>query len=72
VGVAEGPEEGRALLGVVAELMTQDAEGAGRIPEAASRFDGREPIDEIGTEGFVLAMERLLGGKEEVRGLGFR
>jgi hypothetical protein len=72
VGAGEGTEEGSALLGVVAELMTQDAEGAGRIAEAPSRFGGRELLDEVGAEGFVLAMQRLFGREEEGGGRGFR
>jgi len=72
VRAGEGAEKGRALLRVVAELMAEDAEGAGRVAEAPSRFDGRELLNEVGAEGFVLAMERLLGGKEEGGGLGFR
>ncbi len=71
MSAGEGAEEGRALLGIVAELMTQDAEGAGRITEVPSRFDGRESFDEVGAEGFVLAMQRLFGGEEEGSGLGF-
>ncbi|MCP5112534.1 MAG: hypothetical protein GY953_17040 [bacterium] len=52
--------------------MTQDAEGAGGISEAASGFDGRELLDEVGTEGFVLAMQGIFRGKEEGGGLRFR
>jgi len=65
-------EKGRALFRVVAELMTEDAEGAGRIVEAARRFGGRELLDEVGAEGFVLAMERLFGERKKAGGLGFR
>jgi hypothetical protein len=36
------------------------------------RLGGRELLDEVGAEGFVLAMERLFGGEEEGGGLGFR
>jgi hypothetical protein len=54
------------------ELMTQDAERAGGITEAPSRFGGRESLDEVGAKGFVPAMERLLGREEESGGLGFR
>jgi hypothetical protein len=72
VSAGEGAEEGGALLRIVAELMTQDAEGAGRIAEAQGGFRRRELVDEVGAEGFVLAVQRLFGGKEEGGGLGFR
>jgi len=57
---------------VVAELMTQHPEGAGRITEAPRSFGGKKSFEEVGAESFVLAMERLLGCKEEGGGLGFR
>jgi len=49
----------------MAELMTEDAETAGGIAEAPSRFGGRELLDEVGAEGFVLAMKRLLGERKK-------
>jgi hypothetical protein len=72
VRAGEGAEEGRALLEVVAELVTEDAEGAGGIAEPPSRLGGRELLDEVGAEGFVLAMQRAFGGEEEGGGPGFR
>ena len=57
---------------VVAELITQDAEGAGGIAEAAGDVAGGLLIDEIGAEGFVLALQGELGGKEEVVVVGCR
>jgi hypothetical protein len=59
-------EEGSAFLRIVTELITQDAEGAGGVAEAAGDVAGGLLIDEVSTEGFVLALHRGLGGKEEV------
>ena len=63
-------EEGGALLGVMAELMAQDAEGAGRIAEALGGFGRRELFDEESAQGLVLPLEGLFGGKEDGGGLG--
>ena len=60
-------EEGAALGGVVAELMTEDAEGPRCVAEAASDFMGGELLDVVGTEGLVLSLERRFGGQEEPR-----
>jgi hypothetical protein len=59
-------EEGGAFLRVVAELMADDAEGARGIAEAARDFGRWLLIDEVSTEGFILALQRELGGEEEV------
>jgi len=59
-------EEGSAFLRVVAELLAEDAEGAGGVAEPAGDVAGGLLIDEEGTEGFVLALQRELRGKEEV------
>ena len=59
-------EEGSTFLGIVAELIAEDAEEAGRVTEAAGYVAGRFLIDEVGPEGFVLSLQRELGGKEEV------
>jgi len=59
-------EEGSAFLGVVAELMAEDAEGARGVTEAAGYVAGGLLIDEVSTEGFVLALQGELGGEEEV------
>ncbi len=58
-------EEGSALLGIMAELMAKDAEGAGGVAEAAGHVGRGLLIDEESAEGFVLALHRELGGKEE-------
>jgi hypothetical protein len=60
------PEEGSPFLGVVAKLIAEDAEEAGGVTEAASDVAGGLLIDEEGTEGFVLALQGELRGKEEV------
>jgi hypothetical protein len=59
-------EEGSAFQGVVAELIAEDAEEAGGVPEAAGDVGGRLLIDEVRTEGFVLALQGELGRQEEV------
>ena len=59
-------EEGGAFIGVVAELMAEDAEGAQGIAETAGHIAGGLFIDEEGSEGFVLALQRELWGKEEL------
>ena len=51
---------------VVAELITQNAEGAGRIAEAAGDVGGRLVLDEVSTQGFVLALHGELRRQEEV------
>jgi hypothetical protein len=50
----------------MAELIAEDAEGAGRVAETTGDVGGGFVIDEEGTEGFVLALKRELRGKEEV------
>ena len=57
---------------VVAELITQDAEGAWGIAEAAGDVGGGLVLDEVSTEGFVLALHGELRGQEEVLGAGCR
>src|ERR1035437_5802512 len=59
-------EEGGAFLRVVAELITQDAEGAGGIAEATGDVGGGLLSEEVSTEGFVLALHGELRGEEEV------
>jgi hypothetical protein len=59
-------EEGSAFVGIVAELIAEDAEEAGGVAKAASDVGRGLLIDEEGAEGFVLALQRELRGKEEV------
>ena len=58
-----GKEEG--ALWMLAELMGEDAEASRGIPEAAGNFGGGELIDEVGPEGFVLAVGGILGFEKE-------
>ena len=47
-------------------MITEDAEGASRIAEAAGDVGGGLLLDEVGTQGFVLALQGELRGEEEV------
>jgi len=59
-------EEGGALLGVVAELMAEDAEGGGGVAKTAGDVAGGLFIDEEGADRFVLALQGELWGEEEL------
>ena len=48
-----------------AEMVGQDAEGAGSVAEALGDFIGGESVDEVGAEGFVLALGGGSGFEEE-------
>jgi hypothetical protein len=54
------------FVGVMAELVAQDAKCARRVAKAACDLMGRAAIDEIGTKGFVLSVQRVFGSEEEV------
>jgi hypothetical protein len=54
-----GKEEG--TIGILTELVGQDAEASRRIPEATGDLDRREILNEVGPEGFVLAVSRIAG-----------
>jgi hypothetical protein len=60
-----GRREEEGPLRVVAELVGQDAEAAGRIAAATGGLGRGEAFDEIGAEGFVLAVGGILGLEEE-------
>ena len=60
-----GQEEG--AVGVLAEVVDQDAEAARGIAEAAGGLLGGESVDEEGAQGFVLAVGGV-GGLEESLG----
>jgi len=51
---ARGDEEGG--IGVVAEVMAHDLEGAGRVAERAGDLGGGALLDEVGAQGLVLAL----------------
>src|SRR5262249_24527885 len=57
-------EEG--ALGVVPEVVAENTEGGGGVPEGPRDLDARSMLDEIGAQGLVLAMPRLLGRQEEL------
>jgi hypothetical protein len=65
-------EEAGALVRFLTELVAEHAEGAGGVAEAVSDLMGGLSFDEEGAEGFILALERLLGGAEEIGGLLLR
>jgi hypothetical protein len=58
-------EERGAFEGIVAELIAEDAEGAGGIAEAASDFGRWFVIDEEGAEGLVLALQGNWGERKK-------
>jgi len=47
------------------EMMAQDAEGTGSIAKAASDVSRGKTFDEVGPEGFVLALGGGSGSEEE-------
>jgi hypothetical protein len=62
-------EEGSPMIGIVAELMTENAKRTGGIAEALRDLGGRKLVDEVSTQRFILAMRGRLGSCEELRGL---
>ena len=58
-------EEGSALFGVVAELVTEDTKSARGIAETAGDLGGGFLVDEESAQGLVLALQGKLGGEEE-------
>ena len=56
-------------MGIVAEFMTENAKGAGRIAEPLGDFGGGELFEVVSAKSFVLALQRRLGRREEVSGL---
>lgn len=59
------PEEAGALVGIVANRVAEDAQGAARVAEATCRLARRQPLDEEGTGCFVLTVTRVVGGEKE-------
>lgn len=70
-GRAWGEESG-AAGGVMAELVAEDTEGAGGIAKAFRHLRGRQAVDEVGPEGFVLALGGGFGAEEEMSSLALR
>jgi hypothetical protein len=58
-----GKEEG--AIWMLAELVSQDTKASWGIPEAASNFDRRQIIDEVGPEGFILSVSGIFGFEKE-------
>ena len=58
-------EEAGAFVGIVTELVAEDAEGAARVAKAACDLVRRHAFDEKGTECFVLTVERVVGSEKE-------
>ncbi len=54
------------FLFVLADSRTKHTERAGRVVEALGRLSRGEILDEIGTKGFVLAVQRFLRAEEEL------
>ena len=69
IGFGRGPwpfgrGEEEVASGILAELMDEDAEAPRRIAEVASGLVTGQSVDEVGSEGLVLAMGGV-GGFEE-------
>jgi len=63
-----GQEEGPG--GILAEVMGQNAEAARGVAETAGGLLGRELVDEVGAQGFVLAVSSVGGLEEGLGGVG--
>ncbi|MEK7755026.1 MAG: hypothetical protein AAB654_24075, partial [Acidobacteriota bacterium] len=60
-----GRGEEELPLRFLAELVGQNAKASRGVTAAAGGLGGREPFDEVGAEGFVLAVGGVLGLEEE-------
>lgn len=58
-------EERCAFMGIVSELVAEDAEGGRRIAKTACDVARRLILDEEGAESFVLTLQGELGGEKE-------
>jgi hypothetical protein len=66
LGLGAGPGGGEQLgQSAATELVAQDAEGAGTVAELVGGVFGGTLIDEVGAQGFVLALPWAGGHKEE-------
>jgi hypothetical protein len=65
-------KETLAKVRVVSEAVTEDTKGARGIAKALGDLCGGALFDEIGTEGFVLALLGGFGSGEELGSLPFR
>src|SRR5260221_6279780 len=57
-------EKARAFAGVMAELITEEPQGIGRITEAAGGFRARQLLDEVSAERLIFSMEGRFGGEK--------
>jgi hypothetical protein len=65
-------EERLAFVGIMTELMAEDAKGAGGVLEALRDFGGGKLLDEESAERLVLSLASGFGGREEKSGLAIR
>jgi hypothetical protein len=56
-------------VGILAKLMTEDAETAGRVAKLPGRMGGGVALDEKGAEGLILAVDGVFRFQEEGRDL---
>ena len=61
-------EESGALAGIMAKLVTEDPEGAGRVAKAARHDVGGLALDEESAQGLILPLARRIGGEKEASG----
>jgi hypothetical protein len=61
---ARGEEEFQ--LGVLPQLVTEDAETTGGVAEPLGRLDGREALDEKSPQRLVLAVEGVMGYQKDL------
>jgi len=61
--VARGDKKDR--IGLAAEVMTKDVEGVERVTEGARDLRGRLAFDQVGAQGFVLAVFGQAGFEKE-------
>jgi len=60
-------EEG--ALEILSKLVAENSKASGAVSEALGDLSRREPLDEVGAQGFVLAMGRVLGHEECLSGV---
>jgi hypothetical protein len=49
------------------ELVTEHTEGSWGVSKVSGHLDRGSRLNEVGAEGFVLAVERVFGSEEEAR-----
>ena len=67
---AFGRREEELAVGILAELVDQDAKTPRSIATTAGGLGRREALDEKGAQGFVLAVGRVLRLEEEAGEIG--